>query len=67
MKKVTVRTRGLFPEALEKLLHAMGDAGFFEDGVLVGSWVFVLYGSIYGVEYPIRTFDVDFAVQPIFN
>ncbi len=67
MMKVTIRTKGLFPEALEDLLKAMGSAGFFKDGILVGSWVFVLYGSIYGVEYPIRTFDVDFAVPPVLD
>ena len=67
MSRVTIRESGLFPEALEELLRAMGDADFFEDGILVGSWVFVLYGSIYGVEYPIRTFDVDFAVPPVLD
>jgi hypothetical protein len=64
---VTIREKDLFPEALEELLRSMGSAGFFEEGILAGSWVFVLYGSIYGVEYPIRTFDVDFAVTSEMN
>jgi hypothetical protein len=67
MSRVTIRKSGLFSETLEELLRAMSSAGFFKDGLLVGSWVFVLYGSIYGVEYPIRTFDVDFAVPPVID
>ena len=64
MRRVTIRESGLFSETLEELLRAMGSAGFFMNGILVGSWVFVLYGSIYDIEYPIRTFDIDFAIPP---
>lgn len=65
MTFVVIKEKGLLPVALEELLHSMGSAGFFKEGILAGSWVFVLYASIYKVEYPVRTFDIDFAVPPL--
>jgi len=60
---ITVRVKDPFPEILSDLLIALSEVGFFEEGLLAGSWVFVLYGIIYSLEFPIRTLDVDFAVR----
>jgi len=61
--EIIITEKDLFPETLGNLLTALSEAGFFEEGLLAGSWVFVLYGIIYSLEFPIRTLDVDFAVR----
>lgn len=53
----------LFPEPVRGLLRTLHGVGFFEDSVLVGSWVMPLYGRLIGIVYPLRTLDIDFAVQ----
>ncbi len=54
---------GVFPEPVGDLLRTLHGVGFFEDSVLVGSWVMPLYGRRLGIVYPLRTMDIDFAVQ----
>lgn len=39
-------------------------SGFFNDGLLVGSWTFPFYRELFGIEYYLRTDDVDFALGP---
>lgn len=53
----------VFPEPVQDLLQTLHDVGFFEDSVLIGSWVMPLYGGLFGIAYPLRTLDIDFAVQ----
>lgn len=53
----------LFPPEIKKLLKALGEAGFFEKSLLIGSWVMPVYRELYGVSYALRTLDVDFAVH----
>jgi hypothetical protein len=52
-----------FPDDVEALLRALFGAGFFRSGVLIGSWVMPLYSEIFGLQYALRTFDIDFAVD----
>ena len=58
-----VLDRVVFPEPVEALLRTLHGVGFFEDSVLVGSWVMSLYGSLFNTVYPLRTLDIDFAVH----
>lgn len=53
----------LFPDPVRELLRTLDGVGFFEDSVLVGSWVMPIYGRLFGTVYPLRTLDIDFAVQ----
>ena len=64
-KKIIIRSP--FPQELNALLKQMYIAGFFDSGLLVGSWVFLLFQEIFDLSYPLRTFDVDFAVAPVKN
>ncbi len=52
-----------FPTQIEALLRALSEVGFFERSSLIGSWVMPLYQELYGVQYLLRTLDVDFAVH----
>lgn len=44
-------------------MQALHSAGFFEDSMLVGSWVMPLYQEAFGISYTLRTLDIDFAVN----
>ena len=61
MAKIT--NRKIFPEPVERLLRALCGAGFFHDGMLIGSWVMPVYGEILGIRYVLHTMDIDFAVR----
>lgn len=50
------------PTEVEQVLTVLGKAGFFDDGLLVGSWAMLFYRELYGIEYYLRTDDVDFAL-----
>jgi hypothetical protein len=50
------------PPEVEQTLAVLGQAGFFDDGLLVGSWAMPFYRELYGIEYFLRTDDVDFAL-----
>lgn len=54
---------GLFPLPISGLLKALSSVGFFEESLLIGSWVMPLYREFYGISYVLRTMDIDFAVQ----
>ena len=41
----------------------MNRAGFFDQSLLIGSWVMPIYAKAYGMSYVLRTLDLDFAVQ----
>ena len=47
---------------MEQILVVLDKSGFFYDGLLVGSWAFPFYRELFGIEYYLRTDDVDFAL-----
>lgn len=52
-----------FPEEVKELLRTLHGVGFFEDSVLVRSWVMSVYGELFGILYPLRTMDIDFGLE----
>ena len=52
-----------FPPPIGGLLRSLGEVGFFDRSLLIGSWVMLPYQELYGVRYLLRTLDVDFAVH----
>ncbi len=63
MMKTVVIEEKLFPPILKDLFKGLSDAGFFESGILAGSWVFPLYNPLFGINYALSTLDVDLVVQ----
>jgi hypothetical protein len=61
--QVTISQRKVFPAEVLELLQAFHDAGFFEESMLIGSWVMPLYREAFGIPYALRTLDIDFAVR----
>ncbi len=61
--QVEVKNKDLFPDAVRELLHALYTVGFFEESMLIGSWVMSLYQEEFGINYVLRTLDIDFAVK----
>ncbi len=53
----------IFPEPVSSLLKVLSSAAFFEESVLIGSWVMPLYCEFFDISYVLRTMDIDFAVQ----
>lgn len=56
-------TQHLFPADVEELLRQLDGVGFFDDAMLVGSWVMPLYRELFGMPYALRTLDIDFAIK----
>jgi hypothetical protein len=56
-------TPHLFPADVEELLRQLDGVGFFDDAMLVGSWVMPLYRELFGMSYSLRTLDIDFAIN----
>jgi len=55
--------KAIFSQPVSDLLEALSSVGFFEESMLVGSWVMPLYQEFFGMSYALRTMDIDFAVQ----
>ncbi len=53
----------LFPRPVSDLLEMLSSVGFFEESMLIGSWVMPLYREFFDVPYALRTMDIDFAVE----
>jgi hypothetical protein len=51
------------PQPVCDALAALNDANFFSDGLLVGSWAMLFYKELFGIEYVLRTDDIDFALR----
>ena len=51
------------PSELRKLLGLLGQVGFFEKSAIIGSWVMPIYRALHGVQYVLRTLDLDLAVH----
>ncbi|MEI6309256.1 MAG: GSU2403 family nucleotidyltransferase fold protein [bacterium] len=52
-----------FPPEIHNLLISLGRVGFFERSILIGSWVMPVYQVTRGIQYVLRTSDIDFAVS----
>jgi superfamily I DNA and RNA helicase len=53
----------LFPPPVFELLRTLSSVGFFEESMLIGSWVMPLYREFFDIAYVLRTMDIDFAVR----
>jgi len=53
----------LFPQPVSDLLGILSSVGFFDESMLIGSWVMPLYHEFFDISYVLRTMDIDFAVQ----
>lgn len=62
MLRIPITNRDAFPPAVLELLQAFHGAGFFEESMLVGSWVMPVYQQAFGISYALRTLDIDFAI-----
>ena len=60
--QIKVSNKDIFPGEVQKLLQALHSAGFLEESMLIGSWVMPLYKEAFGIQYALRTQDIDFAV-----
>lgn len=65
--QVEVKNKDLFPDAVRELLHALYTVGFFEESMLIGSWVMSLYQEEFGINYALRTrnYSAYFHSQPL--
>jgi hypothetical protein len=63
--RLTSQPPHLFPGEVEELLRQLDGTGFFDDAMLVGSWVMPLYHELFGMPYALRTLDIDFAVKMV--
>ncbi len=61
--EIEVKNKQIFPPEVIKLLKAFYSAGFFDESMLIGSWVMPLYQEVFGIRYALRTLDIDFAVK----
>ena len=61
--RITVKNKDIFPSEVRELLQALHSVGFFEESMLIGSWVMPLYREAFGINYTLRTLDIDFAVK----
>lgn len=60
--EIEVRNKYIFPPEVKELLKAFYSVNFFEESMLIGSWVMPLYRDVFGIHYALRTLDIDFAV-----
>lgn len=60
---ISLSNKNIFPSEVLELFKALHDAGFFEESMLVGSWVMPLYQDAFVMPYTLRTLDIDFAVR----
>lgn len=60
---ISISNKGIFPPQVLELFQVLSNAGFFEESMLIGSWVMPLYQEAFGIPYVLRTLDIDFAVK----
>jgi len=63
MKEISIQHAEIFPLEIRELLRSLHESGFFSHGLLTGSWIFPLYEHAFNIRYPLKTFDIDFAVN----
>src|SRR5208282_1425061 len=61
--EVSLTNKDIFPLEVRELLSAFSLIGFFNESLLIGSWVMPLYQEAFGISYVLRTLDIDFAVK----
>ena len=61
--EVSLKNENIFPLEVRELLQAFFSVGFFDESILIGSWVMPLYQEAFGISYVLRTMDIDFAVK----
>ena len=61
--EVSLKHKNIFPSEVQELLREFFSVGFFDDSLLIGSWVMPLYQEAFGIPYVLRTMDIDFAVK----
>jgi hypothetical protein len=61
--RIPVKNKDIFPSEVRELLKALHSVGFFADSMLIDSWVMPLYREVFGINYTLRTLDIDFAVK----
>jgi hypothetical protein len=60
---INLKNKNIFPAEVIDLLKALHQVGFFDESMLIGSWVMPLYHEAFGIDYTLRTLDIDFAVK----
>jgi len=60
---LSISNKNIFPSQIQELFQALDHAGFFDESMLIGSWVMPLYQEAFGIPYTLRTLDIDFAVK----
>jgi hypothetical protein len=61
--EISLKNDNIFPSEVQELLQAFFSVGFFNESLLIGSWVMPLYQEAFGIPYVLRTMDIDFAVK----
>ena len=61
--EISLKNEDVFPSEVQELLRAFFSVGFFDESLLIGSWVMPLYQEAFGISYVLRTMDIDFAVK----
>ena len=60
---VLFTNRNILADNVWELLSSLYTVGFLNESMLVGSWVMPLYQESFGINYVLRTQDVDFAIE----
>lgn len=61
--EIEIKNKNIFPKEIQELFQAFYSVGFFEESTLIGSWVMPLYQEVFGINYVLRTMDIDFALK----
>jgi hypothetical protein len=61
--EISLNNKNIFPSEVQELLRAFFSFGFFDESLLIGSWVMPIYQEAFGILYVLRTMDIDFAVK----
>lgn len=64
MREFQIDKKTIIPEQVRSIFTILDGAGFFDDGILVGSWAMLFYREVFGIEYFLRINDIDFALLP---
>ncbi len=55
--------KDIFPSQVNEILRSLSQAGFFRYSLLAGSWTFLVYKELHGIQYVLRTGDIDFVLN----
>jgi|GEM_PF-461947 len=51
------------PQVVFDAIRKVTASGFFQEGIIGGSWCFPFYDAVIGIKYELRTLDVDFMIS----